>query len=203
VWPYLSGKFWAGYFAFYEFMIHEVKVEGITPLWHDLVQTSELNLIYPLDQACIISDNPTEIHIVNGRLHKDGAPSIKYADGFSVWSLNGVQVKKEIAETPAEDLNPKMILKEGNAEVRREIVRKIGIERVCESLNARVIDTFGDYELLNLSLGDGRVRPYLKMKNPSIGTFHIEGVHPDCKTCKEALAWRNKQTEYVAPNVLT
>jgi len=54
-----------------------------------------------------------------------------------------------------------------------------------------VIDRKGDYELLLLDLGDGRRRPYLKMRNPSLGVYHIEGVHPDCSTVVEALRWRN------------
>jgi hypothetical protein len=57
------------------------------------------------------------------------------------------------------------------------------------------------YELLILNMGDGRRRPYLKMKNPSIKTWHIEGVAPEIKTVKEALAWRNGTDE--APEVLT
>ncbi|MDW8003009.1 MAG: hypothetical protein RMJ39_10200 [Deltaproteobacteria bacterium] len=31
---------------------------------------------------------------------------------------------------------------------------------------------------------------YLKMKNPSTGKYHIEGVPPNIRTCKEALSWR-------------
>ncbi|MCY3018341.1 MAG: hypothetical protein NTW87_04815 [Planctomycetota bacterium] len=44
---------------------------------------------------------------------------------------------------------------------------------------------------LLLDLGDRRMRPYLKMLNPSIGTWHVEGVTPSCTTVLEALAWRN------------
>ena len=104
--------------------------------------------------------------------------------------------------TKPEDIDPKIILKENNAEVRREIVRKIGIERLCQKLNAKVLDKQGDvYELLNLDLGENLIRPYLKMRNPSIGTFHVEGVSPDCKTVQEALNWRNKSDE--KPLILT
>jgi hypothetical protein len=92
-------------------------------------------------------------------------------------------------------------LKERNVQVRREIVRKIGIERVCEALEAECLDRQGNYELLLLDLQDGRTRPFLKMKNPSIGVYHIEGVAPECRTVAEALAWRNQSD--VPPTVLT
>jgi hypothetical protein len=46
-------------------------------------------------------------------------------------------------------------------------------------------------------------RPHLKMKNPSMDLWHIEGVHPDCKTVKEALAWRNGTKTFIEPKALT
>lgn len=33
--------------------------------------------------------------------------------------------------------------------------------------------------------------PYLEMVNPSVGTIHLEGINPKCKTIDEALTWRN------------
>jgi len=56
---------------------------------------------------------------------------------------------------------------------------------------------------LNLDIIDGRYRPYLKMLNPSISTWHIEGIHPDCKTIEQALAWRNGEDKYEKPEILT
>lgn len=137
-----------------------------------------------------------------GQLHSEHGPAVRWPGGQEEYFvLNGVHVPREIVETPASELNPALILRERNAEVRREIVRKIGIERVCEGLQARCIDSQGDYELLLLNLQDGRSRPYLKMKNPSIGVYHIEGVFPGCETVAQALAWRNQSD--VPPSVLT
>lgn len=95
----------------------------------------------------------------------------------------------------AEDIDPRIILTEYNVDVRREIVRKIGIERVCSVLGAKCIDKEGNYELLVLYLKDGVRRPFLKMLNPSIGVYHIEGVHPSSATVKQALKWRNGTNE--------
>ncbi len=167
-----------------------------------LKRTAEIGWMYPLDDICIVSDRPVELHIQNGVLHKDGGPAIRYSDNsFIVWYLNGVAVSKEVAETKVEDLDSHILLEEPNAEVRREIVRKVGIEKVCIDLDAKVIDRQGDYELLILNLGDDRKRPYLKMKNPSIGVYHIEGVHPDCTTVESALNFRNGTNE--VPTILT
>jgi hypothetical protein len=97
-------------------------------------------------------------------------------------------------ETPAEQVDPQRILTETNAEVRREIVRKVGIERVCYALQARVLDTLGEYELLELDAGEGRRYRYLKMHNPSVPEiWHLEGVDNQVATVREALHWRKPE----------
>jgi hypothetical protein len=196
VYPWLDGHFMSSYFSFFNFMNEVLGIKFEVQEKYDWYQkTSEVGFIYPLDKICIISDRPESIKMKNGVLHCDNAPAIRYTDGFSIWCLNGVSVPQEIIETSAEKLNPELIVKEQNAEVRREIVRKIGIDRVCQKLGARVLDKQGDYELIDINLGENRYRPYLKMKNPSIGVFHIEGVATECKTVQEALKWRNKTEE--------
>lgn len=139
-----------------------------------------------------MSDRPKEIHMVGTRLHRDGGMAVQFRDGWGIWKLNGVTVSQEIAETPKETLSSDLILKEKNAQVRAEIARKIGVERLAKDLNAETVDREGGYELLLLDLGDNQKRPYLKMKNPSVDLVHIEGVQPGITTVSAALTWRNK-----------
>jgi hypothetical protein len=160
----------------------------------------EVNLIENGKIHCIKNSLPTS-PIINGRLHKDGGAAILYRDGFKEWALNGVRVSQEIAETPAANLDPHLVLKTPNAEVCREIVRKMGIERILKELNSKIIDTQDDYELLLLDMRDNRMRPYLKMVNPSIGVYHVEGVPPNTKTVADALKWRNGSEE--KPTIVT
>jgi hypothetical protein len=170
--------------------------------WEELAR--HCGWCWPFGKVVIASDRPTRTRWnAAHRLHAEDGPAIEFSDGYALYALNGVRVPKELVTTPGADLNPETwILKQGNAEVRREAVRKIGIERVCQQLGAKVIDRQGDvYELLELSLRDHRRRPYLKMRNPSIGVFHIEGVHPDCRTVEAALQWRNGTA--IAPSTLT
>jgi hypothetical protein len=55
-----------------------------------------------------------------------------------------------------------------------------------------------------LDLGDGQKRPYLKMLNPSIGVFHIEGVPADITTVRQAINWRaGDEREEWQPEILT
>ena len=176
----------------------EKQTEKVRGLW---IIAKSAGWYIPHENICWISERHNICKLKNGVIHSDKGPAIAYPDGFSIYALNGVRVPKEIVETPAQKLDAKIILKEQNVEIRREIVRKIGIEKVCRDLEAKSIETKGDYELLLLNLNDKRDRPYLKMKNPSIGVYHIEGVHPDCKTIEQALNWRNQTEE--KPEVLT
>ena len=157
----------------------------------------------PFPEFVVMSYKPLEIHMKGNVLHKDLAPAIKFRGDYEIFALNGVEMSKELVMTPAQELDVQLVLKEKNAEIRREIVRKIGVERLLTELKADVIDEMDSYQLLGLTLDDGRVRPYLKMTNPSTGTFHVEGVAPEIKTVVEALAWRNQETMYIKPEILT
>ena len=148
-----------------------------------------------LESACFLSHKPTRIRVNHSGLHCDGGPAALYPDGWAVWALNGVGVPQWLAEQRAEDIDPSRLVEIENAEVRREFVRKVGLERILYKMKARILDKQGDYELVLLELGDDRRRPYLKMLNPSIGVWHAEGVLPICKTVAEALAWRNGTAE--------
>ena len=149
------------------------------------------NWIYFFEDACILVRKPQIIKLNSeNKMHCDGGPAIEFRDGWKIWALNDVTVQKEIAETPADKLDPMLVLKEKNVEVRREILRKIGIERFVKKVPNRAIDKHGEYELLAFKIKNKEYRA-LKMKNPSIGVYHIEGVPSDIKNCKEAIYWRN------------
>lgn len=186
----------AGYYKFANFIGVKFNTE-VMNICSDFV--SHVIVCFPFENMIFCSRKPIT-RWKNRLLHSDSKPAIEFLGGWNIWCLNGVNVTKEIVTTPAEKLDPRLVTTEKNAEVRREIVRKIGIERVCQKLNAKVLEKKDNYELLNLDLGD-RFRPYLKMINPSIGTYHIEGVHTDCKTIEQALNWRNKTSEQ--PTVIT
>jgi hypothetical protein len=118
-----------------------------------------------------------------------------------VYSLNGVTVPEWLVMTPAEEIDPTTFAHEANAEIRREIVRKVGIERLVAKLGATTVDAKDDYELVMVPLGgDTGDWPYLKMKNPSIGTYHMEAVFRECRTVQAALNFRNGgEMRHLAP----
>ena len=105
--------------------------------------------------------------------------------------------------TPAEELSSQMVHKVENAQQRMEFIRKIGLHNMLEELDAETIDESedGTYRLYMLAV-EGRdgeqnatKHPYLGMKNPSTGHWHVEGVEDGIKTVLEALQWRNQEED--------
>lgn len=203
---YISN-WWVGWIGFYDFILNELfedRQKDFTKFQEFIKHWQELHIIYPYDGICFVVDFPKVIERnVESRLHRDGGPALEYRDTYSLYSLNGIRVTKEIAETKPGDITKEMITKEQNADIRREIIRKVGNERLLALLDYTVIDSFGEYELITFNIGDGRIRPYLKMINPSIGCVHVEGVSPEIKTVKEAITFRNGLKEYEAPLALS
>lgn len=198
----------SGWTAFYDYMERigiKYDPEWNFTTWKNFVLKSGVFATVLYENIAYVCIRPNLVkRTEDGNLHCDNGPAIAWKDGYCEYFLNGVSVSKELAETPAVHLDPKILVTEKNAEVRREIVRKIGLERIVSALNAEIIDKEVvelkngqklEYEVVLLDLGDGRKRPYLKMINPSIDTVHIEGVSRECKTVKDALKFRNGTSE--------
>jgi hypothetical protein len=177
-------------------------------LWDTLAKNC--NWWYPYDTHCFVSRKPLIVSMEpNGQFEMDGekawdiyqlhnelGPAIAFADSLSLYCIHGVQVPDWLVGTPADKLDARKLISISNAEVRREFVKKVTIERVYKDLGGESIDfgppdeIGGPYELVLLDFGDGRKREYLKMLNPSIGTWHLEGIQPGIKTVEEAKRWR-------------
>lgn len=193
---------WTAHFDFMEQIGVAYEQEWGFAHWRNFIKKSGVFATVLCENVAFVCVRPCEVHRTEaGDLHNEKGPAICWSDGYAEFFLNGVAVDEALVMTPPEKIDPLTLLKEKNAEIRREIVRKVGIERVVSKLGAETIDKRGDYELLLLDLQDGRKREYLKMKNPSIGVIHVEGVPPGTKTVAAALAWRNGIDE--EPAVLT
>jgi hypothetical protein len=151
----------------------------------------------------ILSEKPTALHRnERGQLHNFNAAAIEWKDGYRLYRFNGVRQITE-AHANAKTFTKEEILNEKNADVRRELIRKIGMNEAIKILQPKVIDEKYGYKLVNMDLGEKRDRPYLIMKNPSIGTDHIEGCSPEVKTVEQAICYRNSLKEFSLPKELT
>ena len=198
-----NGAYWIG---FYDFMGQLIKYrkEDQEKLDLHIKLAKSAFWLWPYKGLCVVSDRPnllrwSEGEIRDKRLHRDGGPCLQFRDNAAMWALNGVRVPKWLAESSDSQLDPRQMSEIDNVEVRREFVRKVGIERICKAYNAREIATETPvingqaikYRLLELELGNDLLR-YLEMENPSLeGILHVERVDGECKTVRDAMRFRN------------
>lgn len=127
--------------------------------------------------------------------------------------LGSIEVPKWLYVTPAEELNPQDYLLIQNADVKAEFVKKIGINKLVEF--GTVIDSYenypdnemwakSEYKIIDMSnlkipkvvtnraqiLEFHNYAPYIYMKNQTTGVYHLEGIHPRCRTLYDAIKMR-------------
>jgi hypothetical protein len=197
------GQHDANIFGFYDYFREVLSLEKQTakflPLTN-LAKETGWHLFYK--DVAILSEKPIEIHRnEQGRLHHPDKPAIKWADGYELYRLNGIIVPEAVITTPKEKISKEMYLSEKNADIRREIARKIGMDRFAKLLDAKVIDTMktkngGTYELLEIDFDQSkRARPYLRMKCPSTKHVHVIGVPVGTLTAVDGWKFINNETE--------
>jgi len=157
---------------------------GYDPAMTNLFKSQNEKVFY-LDHERWVDDR--------GNLHNDNAPALKSGQ-HEFYFLHGLHIEDpKFITTPIEQIDAGRILEIRNADLRRELIRRKGLEMFLGQLFHRVIDKRGDYELLQVVIGErtSEFGTYLKMLNPSIGVWHMEGVPNDIRTVDAALLWRN------------
>ena len=207
-WHYwFGGSLWQAWNAFVTFFfdVCELDDPDIQRRANAYAETSlSAGYWWPNKDFIMVCDRPKQIkRNSNGQLHCTDDMAIKWPDGWGLWMLNGVRMREEQVIAPAEKITVEEVVKENNTEVRRELIRKIGIERFIQKAGAKVLDKKGNYELLSIRLSDEVPDArYLKMLNPSVGIWHVEGVEGN--TVEQAINWRaGNIKEKWEPAVLT
>ncbi len=198
---WLGGQFrvaWQAYVTFFtdvcKLQLQENIMERIKA--YELAQKSACYW-WPNKNFIIVCNRPSRIcRNSKGELHNETGMSTQWRDGWGIYSLNGITVSKEIVETPAEKLNPELALKEKNADVQREIIRKIGADRILLKSNAKKLDIYKDnktgltYTLFHMRLNDNIDRKYLYFEHASMkGIFYAKPVPPEAEKSLHAFAW--------------
>ena len=175
--------------------IGEEKIVNYLPwikLHHDVQEIENIQGGFFTLNTIVYFKYPSKISIINGKLHNSKDAAIEFEHGLKLYYLNNVNVPKELVTTDEDKIDILSFIKKyKNVEIRRELLRKVGIDRFVHKTQAQIIDSWLDYELLRLHIPDIFINPIvLKMKNPSIECYHVEGVPSYIKTVQEALTWR-------------
>jgi hypothetical protein len=193
-----SDSYWLSY---YQFIRNELKVECIHKLDGLVELANHCGWLSVYDDCVVFQDRPEFIKFDDqDRLHSENGPSIRYCDGFSVYSWHGVRIPKEWIENKNSALTPQIALKWENMEQRRAACEILGWDRIIRELNATVVDS--DYDphigtLVDVEIPDVGKERFLKVLCGTGREFAIP-VPLDINTALEANAW----TFDIDPNLL-
>lgn len=105
---------------------------------------------------------------------------------------NGVEIDERIAFRP-ESIAVEEVLNEPNAELRRVLMERYGLDRFMLDADAEVLDEDRDpggvRKLLRVAMDDDEDLVCVMVHCPSTGGRYLLRVPPDMKTCHQAIAW--------------
>lgn len=127
-----------------------------------------------------------------GRLHQASGPALAFRDGYMVYAWHGVRVPAQVIEHP-ETLTVEQITAESNAEVRRVMLERFGLDRYFQAIGAERVQA-GDFgTLYKHTFPDGRRLAIVRVTNGSPepdGHFkeYTLPVPFDCASAHDAVA---------------
>ena len=123
------------------------------------------------------------------RLHCATGPAFILPEE-SLWFYKGVFVTQQIVEKP-ETLTHEQIIKESNAEVRRVMIERFGLDRFLSSPQSKTLhtDQDGRRQLLRFDLTGDEPIVGVKVTCPTTGQVYFLRVPPQIDRCDKAVAW--------------
>lgn len=170
-----------------------------------LARSGHAYLFSELD--CYLSERPLEFHMdEQARTHKDNGPAVVYDGGFKLFCWKNARTT-EYALTVEPSLEN--IFRQDNAEVRRVLIDRYGIDRYILDSGAEIIqhDRFGtlyrktqldDEPIVMVRITNSSPEP-----DGSFRTYFLR-VPPQTRTAREAVAWTfNMTPEEYDPEIET
>jgi internalin A len=148
--------------------------------------------IFTFEKICAVCDRPRHLRFDSqNRLHAEGEPAIEFADGWKIYFYHGVRLPEKYGLLHPNQWQSQWLLTEENAEVRRVLIEGIGYDRLIQELQAKQIDSWQEYALLQIDNADVEPICLLKMTCPSTGFIHALRVPPNLASAREAIGWVN------------
>ena len=154
---------------------------------------SGLAFFWVLQDEIVAVPRP-QLWIAGGALHRPDGPAVSWPGGQRFWFWRGIRVSRRTVETP-EALTAMDIDTEGNAEVRRVMLERLGYERYLEARRARLLVEDGFGRLWDC-LSPGEQEP-LRIVEVVNATAEVDGSHkryflrvpPGIASPHAAIAW--------------
>ena len=194
---------WIAYYKYFEKygLLSSDKNFKIFDIWYDLA--CSCGWCYTFKNIVFVCEKPITLNLnERGQLHKDNQMALEYTDGEGLYMLNGIRVPKWLILNKAEDIDVSKVFEEKNIDVQREIIRKIGAEKVLKKSGAKEISIYTDsrtsltYKLMVLKIGDNIDRKYLYFEHATMkGIFYAQPVPPETTKALHGLAWQRCMIE--------
>lgn len=127
-----------------------------------------------------------------GRLHAEDGPAVSWNGIQSYYFWHGVRVPGPVVERP-DLIRVHHVLRERNAEVRRVMIERMGVEYftagVCGEMLDKDKDRGGERYLRRIPIGGEEPMVMLHVRCPSTQAHHLLRVPPTVRTCRQAAAW--------------
>ena len=143
------------------------------------------------EEIVFCSKNPSEIHWQDDFLHNESGPAVLYRDGFSIYSINGVQLDEQIVMSP-ETQTVEQIQSDNNADRRAIRIERFGWTRYLKTIQAECIESTkneveGTIEAIYRTPHDGT----RFIATCPTGRVFVMGVPEETMTCVEARNYLN------------
>lgn len=163
-----------------------------TEAWKELYLSAHFAF---LDRGIVtLSQPPTEVNRdANGRFHAEIGPAVRYSDGARLWAWHGVQVPKRLIQFP-EKLDIWEIRQERNAEVRRVMMERYGLDRFLKDTQSTLMNKGKLGKLYRVEYDDRTWAQFVVVTNSTPekdGSFkeYVLQVRPNEFRADDAVAW--------------
>jgi len=187
-----GGNQWSGWDAFLSFFRHVVRLDinyAAYEAWETLSLHSGPRMVHA--EFCIISDRPEVLKVdEQNRPHCIDGPFCRWRDGSELYSVHGTRIPAHIINHP-EKITAQQILAEENAEIRRVMVERVGMERFLSEAGARKIHShdMGDLFSIDIPNDPDEVLRAVRVTDPSTGRVYFLRVPPQIERADDAVAW--------------
>jgi hypothetical protein len=193
------GHLDSSWIAFYDYL-RSLGTEGTKPLDGIKQLTENSGWWWPYENLCFMTGRPVEVHRDNrGRLHNESGMAIRYADGWGFYAWQGILVPEYVILLP-EPITTEMINAEPNAEVRRVLIERFGLDNYLKEGTVLKVhqDVCGTLYRMNLR-GDEpilvvRVVNSTPEPDGSYNEYFLR-VPPNILRARQAVAWTFGLTE--------
>jgi hypothetical protein len=143
---------------------------------------------WPFANFFVMAEKPAEIHTTDRGLHREDGPAVLFKDGYRIYALSGVPVSERIILHP-ETITIDEVMSQGNAEIRRVLIMKMGPGEYLKKSGAVLVD------MDSLTLTGSAPRALIMDKFDQMWLIGTDGstarvysmAVPDwVKTCREA-----------------